>query len=383
MKINQASSKVITQKTHAGKVSQTSKSQTQESAVVKTTGQITERQQSDFLDSIGMLKSELNQEIVNSMVKHQLPLSRENFQMIHQTLGEMFSLNENFGQFENLNLSETLNQLIQDLATAIENNLPDANVLPNLLSDTKQLTSVLSFLSKHDLPLSLDNMKFAMDVLNNNLSMHNEFNQIQEALLDLKLPQAALDVSRLLEQIDQSIIKPESHLGEIFKEVTERVEQVLSQMPRDGENAQALNRLEGLLNNLKNIEQINQNLLYFNTPIHLNNELNHFELLSDQHNNQKGTSKNQKFQFTLATHNLGDVQCSINPRDKHLFVNIKVQDEDIQKYMREKVLELHKTLKHLPYETISININNDEFHSLDEFLDQVDTKNKYKLNIRI
>lgn len=233
------------------------------------------------------------------------------------------------------------------------NKLPGDDLLAKVM---KPLTALMKF----DKPATIENFNHA-----NHLLLESEHVVEKVKYLVELLPKEMNELETLIKSIKPSLFKNKEKVVEFFKSI----ETALSTIEEQVLEPKAKEVATQLLSSLKFMQTPQEDVVYFQMPIHVNQELTQLNVLyKKEEQGKKGLTAHQgKILIVLNTHHLKKVQALIAVKQKKVHVDFKVSDEGVAELIKSQQSVLEKWLE--PYEA-KVDVKTETQPSIHEFFEE-------------
>lgn len=319
-------------------------------------------------DDLDNMKSEISNQINIKETNNEI--TNENINKNTDTEKKSTSSKENQHVEDNKILPQTkLNQLEEKIKSFIVEN--KVNYLNDIDKFDENITKILK---------DINNMKFdRIDKFENYINSKIEDIQSNakqivsdefKNSIEKKDNLISNDIKMLKEEIKTGFEKLFLHLDNPKKfkedvlenkvELKKKLEEIdnVLKSTENNEIHELKNIVSNTLNDIKNTDSILNNAFYFQIPVNINNQLSNMDLYIMK--NGKGKNKidinNSTIVISLKTTNLGTVDSIITKKYDKLYLNIKVENDEMVKYIKNYSHEIYLLINGLGYELVDFNV---------------------------
>ncbi len=356
----------------------------------------------NILDKFGFIKSQSNIDIVKALLKYKIPLKQETIDKMARSIGKLEDLT-NIKTNEKLQvLSNSQSLLGEDIDKIIKVNNNQVNIqdnitnsvksnLENILSSQKNPSSLinkLAFLIKNEMKVSINNLSFLTDIINNKDFIEDDIKQ-----LITEMGSKGYDIEKVNQHLEKFLqgkllnfdSTDKENLKESIRNLTKLMEEINTTFKlHEGKEETVFNKSEIINSKLEFLNNINQNSTFYYIPFKIPRE--DFEknlfVLNKRRRNKK--DDNIKVFISLDTSNIKKIDVLLHKFLDKLNINFTVESEKILKLLQSKEANLKKVLINCGFEDIYLDFNVKNENEVDplEILSDEDTHN-YLLDVRV
>lgn len=356
----------------------------------------------NILDKLGFIKSDSNIEIMKTLIKFKMPLKQENIDKMARSLGKLEGL-QDLKTTEKLQLvSGSGKALHEDIDKIIKGNANDGKVengltntvkssLEEILSSQKTPTSLINkvaFLIKNDMKVSINNLGFLTDIINNEDFVEEDIRQ-----LIAEMSSKGYDTDKTNQQLEKFLqgkslnfdASDKDNLKDSIKTLTRLMEEINSTLSSKDNKVETILHKTNILNSkIEFLNSLNQNSTFYYIPLKIPKEdleKNLFVLNKRRRNNK---DDNIKIFISLDTSNIKRIDVLLHKTSDKLSIDFSVQSEEVLILMQSKESKLNEVLKNCGFEDVHIGFNVKDESEVDpvELLSDEEGHN-YLLDVRV
>jgi len=331
-----------------------------------------------------------NRILLDAMIKNQIPLTEDIFKYIfnirkcYNKLSDLYHLIQSNEIHSKMNVDGLIKKIMLD--PSIKTNQLENTSLDN--TDNKEILKnvsyyQLAFLYKNKINFTIDNLRLLNNLFLGKNSITDQikslFNNI--SFIDKNNKHIMSFVKTL---ISDNINKNE--FKSIYDVILRELDKVKSNNIKDSIISNVIeNKINDLKISIDFINKLNQNLVFLQIPLFINNELYNFEILSNRKNKKSIFNENYKILISLDTNNLERVSVLIDIDKSTISLNFRILSDFVKNIIVKKEVILSEKIKKVGFKRVNINYKVDtlpkdnlEFwHSIQE------TNNKNKIDLRV
>jgi hypothetical protein len=355
---------------------------------------------SELLRMFNLYSNKINQQIINSLIKYNLPINQQEIQEI------INSLNDIFQKLMQVTKEPDTNKSLSDMVIFLnlqKITIEDINILDSIIFLKSQNIPVtprtvlmtLEYLSqKHDIGNDLNQLRDL--VLNNKFipkDFINRFGSLFDEKLDLEkiIKNIGFDYEKKIYDLIRGKSKDELNLNNNLKGILLELNRLIMNDARIDNSEKLFLLSMRILNNIEIQQLINMNEStwsknwYFNIPVLLGDFFKSIELKinSNKDGNIKFSNRMLSFNLNLEMSNLGKISSSGNVIDNNLSLFFGLEEKELCTEFEKDIGELKQRLIDLGYNIAGIHcdiIREDSDNLISKFYDE---KNKSLIDVKI
>lgn len=356
----------------------------------------------NILDKLGFLKSDSNIEIVKTMLKYKMPLKQETVDKMARSLGKL----EDFANLKNDEklqvispngkpLAEDIDKIVRDNINNGKNKNDITNSIKSKLEQiissqktNQSLINKVAFLIKNDMKVSLNNLGFLTDIINN-----EDFTEEDIRQLINEMGSKGYNTDKINQNLEKFLqgkvlnfdSTDKDNLKDSIKTLASVMEEINTVLESKGSKEESiLNKIDILNSKIEFLNEINQNNTFYYIPFKVSRENleKNLLILNKRRRNKKDDSV--KIFISLDMSNIKKVDVLLHKYLDKLNIDFTVQSEKIIKLMESKEDNLKSILRKSGFEDVNISFSIKDEHEVDpiELLSDEDGHN-YLLDVRV
>ncbi|KPU28234.1 hypothetical protein TR13x_02540 [Caloranaerobacter sp. TR13] len=362
-----------------------------------------------LLESNNLNTNHENSEIIENLIRFKMPVNKEMIEKVIKILNKIRNL-INTEENENIKYMGTDNDIMSDdilkflkESTESEKKLYDNNISKsNIITDkiqgelmkilkgnkiTPDIIKKVIFLLKSEIKISLNNLKFLSELVNNDSFIRSD---LEEFLITLHEKNVISDkeFNNLRINLNNLVIKFNEEDKELlrayynnFKQLFEKFELILSE--RDKVSDEVLDKFQILKDKIIFLNKLNENATFLYYPLYFtdrNELINKFYILDKR--KFKGKRENLNIMISLQTNKFDKVKILANIVRNSITVDFYMDKHSYIKIFRKSDYKLKDSLINCGYNKVLINyVIGEDVDPLDVLSDR-DVGN-YLLDIRV